>query len=164
MIIQEMKLNEYLVEYRGPDSDRLENILSTATPGTVLKITDNSNPPEKVPGLALNKRISEKEIKQFQPRKNSKDEPEAGNINQMTSSFFIIIILFFEGPLSSFGQAKVIIVEPSHSKSTSHIPQIVVGVSQNYLQLLHDDIEELKNKMEEILELPNNATLIQAVR
>lgn len=74
-----MKLNDYLVEYRGPDSERLENILSTATPGTTLKITEHTNPSEKVPALVLNKKISEKEIKQIQPRKNSKVEPDAGN-------------------------------------------------------------------------------------
>lgn len=40
----------------------------------------------------------------------------------------------------------------------------MVGLSQNYLKQIEDNVEDLRVKMDEIIGLPNNETIVEAIR
>ncbi|CAH0563970.1 unnamed protein product [Brassicogethes aeneus] len=154
VIVQQLELSECSVEFRGSDSDRLQNYISTAKPGPIITLTEYT-----VGQDGQEKKAIRKKRKQYEQ-------------NRDKSVLRIVVGMADEKGQADAAQSEkdskslqtVVVVEQSSKVDQTESPHFSVAVTQDHYDHLMGDIDELKEKVLELSELPANIGLVEALR
>ncbi|KAF2896223.1 hypothetical protein ILUMI_09953 [Ignelater luminosus] len=167
VVIQQVDLLECKVEFRGNDSERVQGLIATSKPGPSLNLTEYIVTPGKEQRKVISKKkykrvkkegdkksskeevLVEQELKVIDQRKDSKEEPDHQPSPLASTSNL-------EGDMQT-----VIVVEPTDGATTPHVS---VALSRVHFDNMEEEIEKLKEDIQELKELPANMGLIEALR
>ncbi|XP_044252490.1 uncharacterized protein LOC123003652 [Tribolium madens] len=174
VVVQQMKLHDVAVEFRGPDSDKIQALISTVKPGSTHLLPKYNVVPEESGKLkkkngGQKKKASlqdviiekerqkleekkEKEIRVIERRKDSKEDPDLNPLPLKSPP----------GSLLGVTPADLQTVVVVESQST--LPQYTVALTKNTFDNLQRDLDTLKLQLKELTELPANMGLIEATR
>ncbi|RZC33511.1 intracellular protein transport protein USO1-like [Asbolus verrucosus] len=167
VLIQQLNLGDVGVEFRGPDSGRMQALIAGInTSGqpfleygviggqksrrrskravSLQDIKEQQNVEEK----------KEKELRVIERRKDSKEDPALNPLPLKSPPGSLTGLKAGEQQLST-----VVLVE-----SQSRLPQFSVAVSKSAFDELQEDVSAIKHQIKELTEMPGNMGLIEATR
>ncbi|XP_060523196.1 uncharacterized protein LOC132700092 [Cylas formicarius] len=156
VIVNQLDLGDCNVEFRGSDSERLQNYISTAKPGPVITLTEYTIGPD---GKGRRKRRGSK-------KKEGKRTSIATDDNQKEKEITIIRKdeSLMEDVASSDSFQTIVVVEPASKDKIADPPKFTIALTREHLCKLQADIKTLQQQVQELIELPANIGLIEALR
>lgn len=150
VLIQQVDLLETKVEFKGNDSERVQNLMKKSSTGPSLNLTEYM----VTPGKDQRKVVSRKQ--RYRPEKDNKDEVIMENEVRVVD----------QGKEESKLDAlqTVILLESTEPSTTPPPAHVSVALSKVHFENLEDEIEKLKEDIKELKELPANVDLISAIR
>ncbi|XP_076270897.1 uncharacterized protein LOC143202861 isoform X2 [Rhynchophorus ferrugineus] len=155
VIVNQLDLGEINVEFRGSDSERLQNYIATAKPGPIVTLTEYTVGPD---GKGRKKRRG--------GRRKSGEEKVKKDENQKEKE--IAIIRKEEDVQDTVGSSEsyqtIVVVEPASREKLADTPKFTIALTKEQLGKLQKDIKDLQKQVKELTEMPGNIGLIDAIR
>ncbi|KAJ3645501.1 hypothetical protein Zmor_023151 [Zophobas morio] len=162
VIIQQLTLNDLAVEFRGPDSDRVQAIIATNKTTTKVypeytviggkdkkKSTGNKKKIslQDITKVKQSEEKKEKELRVIERRKDSREDPDPNPLPLKSPQGSLV------------GVNTVVLID-----SKSALPQYTVALSKTAFDGVLNELDNLKEEIKELRELPSNFGLIQSTR
>ncbi|XP_050299473.1 uncharacterized protein LOC126738269 [Anthonomus grandis grandis] len=157
VIVNQLDLGECNVEFRGSDSERLQNYISTAKPGPIITLTEYTIGPDGK-GRKKRRRGSKRSSLDEKGKKDEKEKEVAVVKKEETSS------IKEEGSSGSLHSQTIVVVEPASKETLGESPKFTIAMTKEQLGKLQKDMKDLKRQVQELTDLPGNTGLIEAVR
>ncbi|KAL1494551.1 hypothetical protein ABEB36_010132 [Hypothenemus hampei] len=151
VIVNQLDLEECNVEFRGSDSERLQNYISTAKPGPIITLTEYTVGPD---GKDRKKR----------PRRGKRptvDEKLKKDENLKEKEIAILKKEDEENvSIGSESMQPIVVGETASKEKNGDTPKSTNAFSKE-IRKLQKDIKELQSQMKELTEVPGNTGLTE---
>ncbi|XP_030754393.1 uncharacterized protein LOC115881156 isoform X2 [Sitophilus oryzae] len=157
VIVNQLDLGEVNVEFRGSDSERLQNYISTARPGPIVTLTEYTIGADGKSTKKKTRRTNKGKAEEEKGQKDeSQKEKEIAIIKKETDSTV---------PETGSGSFQtIVVVEPASREKVADAPKFAIAITKEQLNKLQHDIKELQRQVKELTEMPGSIGLIEAIR
>nr|XP_023024055.1 uncharacterized protein LOC111512184 [Leptinotarsa decemlineata] len=178
VMISQLNLTDTNVEFRGLDSERIQQFMSASTTGNALTLTEytiggpdhsegedveeKQNKPRMTSAEKGSKDESHKEKPGESPKHSGKSSSEAKDETHHKSKKVMAAKRKESLTTNENDRSTVILVENSKSPNNSGT-NFTVTVTKDHFQQLEDKLIEIEERMRELEALPGNEKIIHAL-